>query len=126
MSYTYSVDALVAANTAFRDLVDAQTGSASIVLTDDAGTVLGTVTLASPSASVDGATGQLAFSDDGTSHTAIADGTAVWAEIMDGAGVAHLTLPAVQDVTGLSGFCVINTITITNGAPIVLQSLLVG
>lgn len=126
MSYTYSTDALVAAHTAFRDLVDAQAGSASVDITDAAGTVLGTITLADPSGSVDGATGQLTFSDDGSSYTASADGMAAWAEIKDGAGTMHLKLPAIQGASALAGFCVINTTSITSGAPLVLEGLVIG
>ncbi len=126
MSYTYSTDALVAAHTAFRDLLDAETGSATVEITDDADTVLGTITLADPSGTVSGTTGQLTFSDDGGTYSASASGEAANASLKDGAGAAHLTLPVVQGEEAVAGYCVLSSTSLTSGDPLVLSGLVIG
>lgn len=126
-SYTYSAAAKVAAHTAFRDLIDAHaTLPGSIKVRDAADVLLGTITLADPSGTVNGGTGQLTFAATTRDESADAGGTIAYVEICDGAGAVHLALPAEAGTVPVSGKAVFNTLTVVASGPIEINSVTVG
>jgi hypothetical protein len=123
---TYSAAALVAAHTAFRDLVDAETAAGSIRIRSAADVLLAEVPLSDPCGSVNGTTGQLTLSIAGPDTSADASGTAAYGEICDGLGVPHLSLPAQTGTVAVPGAIVLNTLTIVSGAPVYVLSATIG
>lgn len=125
--YTYSVAALVAAHTALRDLIDSHATLPGVIKVRDAtDLLLGTITLAKPSGTVNGTTGQLTLSIAARDESADAAGTAAYGEICDGAGAVHLALPCQAGVSAVSGKLVLNTLAIVVGGPIEITSATIG
>ena len=58
---TYSAAALVAAHTAFKNLIDAGAGPGTIKIRNDTDVLLATIVLTDPCGTVNGTTGQLVF-----------------------------------------------------------------
>jgi hypothetical protein len=129
MSYAYSVAAQraanVAGNTALVALLDA-TGAASIRIRASGGTLLAEIPLATPSGSVDPDTAQVTFTIAGIETSAPAGGLASTAEMCDGAGTAHLTMPCAEGTVAVSGYCVLTTLVIAAGAPVGVDSVTIG
>lgn len=123
---TYSVDALVDAHTAFRDLIDAGTGAGKIFIRDNSDTLLAEIPLSDPCGTVDGGTGQLTFSIAGPDSSANATGTAAYCEFADSDDNVHLSMDAQVGVTPVSGVIVLNTLSIVAGAPVTVISATVG
>jgi len=126
MSHTYSVAALVAAHTAFRDLLDAEAGAGEIRIRDSGGVLLATATLDSPSGSVNGTTGQLTLTVATQETNAPASGTADTADIVDGAGAVHLTMDVVQGTSAQDGLCVVADLEIVAGGAVNVVSAVIG
>lgn len=125
--YTYSVAALVAAQTSFRDLVDSHATLPGVIKVRDAADVLlGTITLADPSGTINGATGQATFVPAARDESADAGGEIAYVEICDGGGAVHLALPAQAGTSPVSGKAVFNTLTVVAGGPIEISSVTVG
>jgi hypothetical protein len=125
-SATYSVDAKVAAHTAFRDLIDADTDPGYITIRDEDDILLAQIPLESPSGTVNGSTGQLVFDIAGRDESADESGEAAYAEFCDGAGLVHLAMPCKQGGAPDSGFMVLNTLTIVQGGPVEVLSAVIG
>lgn len=125
LSYTYSAEALSAAQTAFRDLIDSGVSNGYVNLRDASDTLLATVPLNDPCGTV-GITGQLTFSFSGPDTSADASGTCAYAEFCDGGGDVHLSLPAEEGATAVSGKIVLNSLTIVAGAEVSITSATVG
>ena len=123
---TYSVAALVAAHTAFRDLIDAGTAGGSIKIRDAADVLLAQIPLTDPCGTVNGTTGQLTITPSGRDESANATGTAAYGEFCDSNGVVHLSLPAQVGADAVSGKIVINTLSIVAGGPVEVLSATVG
>lgn len=123
---TYSLAALVAAHTAFADLIDAGAGAGSVRIRDAADVLLAQVPLTAPCGTVSGTTGQLAMTPDGRDESADASGTAAYAQFCDSDGLVHLSLPAQAGGAAVSGFVVINTLSIVAGGPVEVLSATVG
>lgn len=124
---TYSVAALVAAHTSFRDLIDSHaTLPGSIKARDAADVLLGTIVLSDPCGTVNGATGQLTFAATTRDESADAAGQIAYVEICDGAGAVHLAMPAQAGTVPVSGKAVFNTLTVVAGGPIEVSSITVG
>lgn len=123
---TYSAAALVAANTSFKDLIDAGAGAGSIKIRDAADVLLATIPLADPCGSVNGTTGQLTLTMNGRDESADASGTAAYAEFCDVAGAVHLALPAQAGSSAVSGKIVLNTLTVVAGGPVEVISATIG
>ena len=122
---TYSTDALVDVHTAFLDRVDISATAASIKIRDSADVLLCDVPLDDPSGTVDGGTGQLTFTWPG-GDVATTAGTAAYGEICDGDGNAHLSMPAQVGVAAVSGYLILNTLTVIAGQPVTIVSATVG
>lgn len=123
---TYSAAALVAAHTSFKALIDAGSGAGSIKIRDAADVLLAQVPLSDPCGSVNGTTGQLAFSIAGPDSSADASGTAAYGEFCDSDGLVHLSLPAQQGTTAVSGKMVLNTLSIIAGGPVGIVTATIG
>jgi hypothetical protein len=123
---TYSVAALVAAHTAFRDLIDAGTAGGSIKIRDAADVLLAQIPLTDPCGTVNGTTGQLTITPAGRDESADATGTAAYGEFCDSNGVVHLSLPAQVGSVAVSGKIVINNLSIVAGGPVEVGSATVG
>lgn len=124
--YTYSAAALVAAHTAFRDLIDSGAGAGFVRIRDSADALLAQVPLSDPCGTVNGTTGQLTFSIAGPDTSADASGTAAYAEFCDSDGDVHLALPAQQGTTAVSGKIVLNTLSIIAGGTVTIISATIG
>lgn len=124
--YTYSAAALVAAHTAFRDLIDSGAGAGFVRIRDSADALLAQVPLSDPCGSVNGTTGQLTFSIAGPDTSADASGTAAYAEFCDSDGDVHLALPAEAGSAPVSGKIVLNTLSIIVGGTVTIISATIG
>lgn len=123
---TYSVAALVAAHTSFKDLIDAGAGAGSIKIRNASDVLLATIPLSDPCGTVNGATGQLTLAIAGRDESADADGTAAYGEFCDTSGTVHLSMPTEQGASAVSGKLVINTLAIVAGGPVEVLSATVG
>ena len=123
---TYSIAALAAAHTAFKDLIDAGSGAGSIKIRDAADALLAQIPLTDPCGTVNGGTGQLTITLAGRDESADASGTAAYGEFCDSAGLVHLALPAQAGASAVSGKLVINTLSIVAGGPVEVLSATVG
>ena len=123
---TYSTAALVAAQTSFKNLIDAGSGAGSIKIRDASDVLLAQVPLADPCGTVNGTTGQLTFSIAGPDTSADASGTAAYGEFCDSDGLVHLSLPAQAGASAVSGKLVINTLSIVAGGPVGVASATIG
>lgn len=121
---TYSAQAKIDAHTAFLALIDAGTAG-SIKIRNSADTLLCTVTLTDPAGTVNGTTGQLTLTQ-AAAGTAVATGTAAYAEICSSAGTVHLAIPAQQGTAAVSGKIVLNTLSIVSGGPVDILSCTIG
>lgn len=125
-TYTYSAAALVAAHTAFKNLLDAGAGPGSIKIRDAADVLLAQVPLTDPCGSVNGTTGQLTITPAGMDASADATGTAAYGEFCDSAGLVHLSLPAQAGSAPVSGKLVMNTLAVVAGGPVGVTSATIG
>ena len=123
---TYSAAALVAAHTAFKDLLDAGAAGGSIKIRDAADVLLATIPLTDPCGTVNPTTGQLTITMAGRDESADATGTAAYGEFCDSAGLVHLSLPAQAGSAAVSGKIVINSLSIVAGGPVEVLSATVG
>ena len=98
----------------------------SIKIRDSADVLLAQVPLSDPCGSVNGTTGQLAFSIAGTDASADASGTAAYGEFCDSAGLVHLSLPAQAGSAAVSGKIVLNTLSIVAGGPVAVLTATIG
>lgn len=123
---TYSTAALVAAHTAFKNLIDAGSAAGSIKIRNSADLLLAQIPLTDPCGSVNGTTGQLTITPSGRDESADNSGTAAYGEFCDSDGVVHLSLPAQAGSAAVSGYIVINTLTIVAAGPVEVLSAVVG
>lgn len=123
---TYSAAALVAAHTAFRDLIDSGSGAGLIRIRDSADVLLAEITLADPCGTVNGTTGQLALTMPRSDTSANASGTAAYGQLCTSDGTVHLALPAQVGVSPTTGVLVLNTLSVTSGASVTVLSATLG
>ena len=123
---TYSAAALIAAHTSFRDLIDSGSGAGSIKIRDSADVLLAEIPLTDPCGTVNGTTGQLTITPSGRDESADASGTAAYGEFCNSDGTVYLSLPAQAGTAAVSGYIVINTLTIVAGGPVEVLSAVIG
>lgn len=126
VSYTYSVAAKIAARTAFRTLLDTATGTVTLKLRSALDVLLATYTLDDPCATINGTTGVMDFDFVATTVNAAATGNVAYGEFCDGAGVAHLSLPAQTGGAAAAGYITMNTLEAVSGEPIAIISARIG
>lgn len=124
-SATYSVAVKVAAHTATKDMIDAESGAGSIAVRDDADVLLVEIPLTDPCGSVNGGTGQLSLTAS-AAGTAVAEGTAAYAEIRDATDVVHLALPCQSGSAAVANKCVLNTLAIAVDDPVEVVAATIG
>lgn len=122
---TYSVAALVAAHTAFLNLIDGGSGPGKIRVRSAADVLLAEVILTDPCGTVNGTTGQLTFTF-ATQEDAVTSGVAAYGEFVDSANVVHLALPCEAGTSAVSGKLVLNTLTLIGGSPLQVVSATIG
>ena len=123
---TYSVAALVAAHTSFRNLIDAGAGPGFIRVRSAADVLLAQVPLTDPCGTVNGTTGQLTITMSGRDESADAAGTIAYGELCDSSGAVHHSLPAQAGDTAVAGKIVFNTLTVAAGGPVEIVSAVIG
>lgn len=123
--YAWSVEALVAAHTALKNLID--TGSAGFIrLRDASDALLAQVPLTDPCGTVDTETGQFTITSSGPDTSADDDGTVAYGEICESDGTVHGVMPAVAGSSPASGRLVMNTLTVIAGLPVGIVSVTIG
>ena len=90
-------------------------------LRDNSDTLLVQIPLIEPCGSVNGTTGVATLAAAGTG-TAVATGTASYATIYSGGGVALRSVPCQAGSTQVPGVCVVNTTSVITGAVISINS----
>ena len=121
----FSVAALVAAQTAFKNLLDAGSAAGFIRLRSSTDVLLAQVSLSDPCGTVSGTTGQLTLSVAGPA-TALASGVAAYAQLCDSDGVVHAALLVQTGTAAVAGKVVMNTADIAVGEPVTVLSATVG
>jgi hypothetical protein len=123
---TYSPAALIAAHTSFRDLIDSGSGAGFIRIRSASDVLLAQIPLTDPCGTVNGTTGQLTITMSGRDESADASGTAAYGEFCNSDGTVYLSLPAQAGTAAVSGYIVINTLTIVAGGPVEVLSAVIG
>lgn len=123
---TYSAAALVAAHTSFKALIDAGGVAGSIKVRSATDVLLAQVPLVYPCGTVNGSTGQLAFTIAGPNIGTAVAGTAAYGELCDSAGLVHLALPVQVGSAAVSGYLVMNTLTVVAAGSVTVTSATVG
>ena len=128
--YTYASSAVFAANSAFLGLIDAGSVGGKIELYDDSDVLLAEVLLgtgnAQPSGTVNGSTGVLTLTIAGPDTAANATGTCTYGVIKDDAGAVLLSIPTVAGSTPVSGYLVLNSLSIVAGSQVTVVSAVIG
>jgi len=124
-SATYSVAALEAAHQAFADLIDAGVDAGFIRIRTASDALLAEIPLSDPCGTVSAVTGRLTFSIAGT-DTALIDGAAAYGEFVSAPGAVHLSLPAAEGASAVSGYIVLNTLVFATGAEVSIISAVIG
>ena len=122
---TYSVDALIAAHTALRNLIDSGSSAGRIDIRGEALELLATVPLSSPAGTINGSTGQFTLSIAAVGSGAYS-GTAAYAEVVDGNNAVHLALPAQAGTAAVAGKVVLNSLSIVAGTEVSVASAVIG
>jgi hypothetical protein len=125
MAAVYSLDVRVDCGTVLLDYIDSGAGTGKIVIRTSAGTLLATVTLNSPGGTVNIITGQLQLDPSGPG-TAVANGIAAYAEVTDSDDVVYMTIDAAEGDTAVSGYMVINALSIVIGSSVTVSSATIG
>ena len=125
-SPTYSVAALVAAHTAFRNLIDAGAGAGLIRIRDASDVLLAEVALTDPCGTVSGTTGQFTLTPAAPDASANATGAAAYGEICNSTGVVHLALPAQAGGAPVAGKIVLNSLAIVAAGEVSIVSAVIG
>jgi hypothetical protein len=125
-SYSYSVAALVAAQTEILGRLDAENGNALVKVYSEADLLLAQSQMTDPAGTVNGTTGQLTLTFTGVSLEVIAGGIATWAEITDANGVAVITMPVSAGTVAVAGSLVLSTTNLIVGEPLTISSATVG
>lgn len=125
MATAYSLQAWIDANTSLLDLIKAETGTPTIKIKSAAHATLAEVTIDEATSAVNGTTGVLTLEIDAQEDSTTA-GTASYAQVCDGAGDPHIEIPCQAGSSPVSGYCVVNTLTILAGQTFDVLSASIG
>ena len=125
MATAYSLQAWIDANTSLLDLIKAETGTPTIKIKSAADVTLAEVTIDEATSAVNGTTGVLTLEIDAQEDSTTA-GTASYAQVCDGAGDPHIEIPCQAGSSPVSGYCVVNTLTILAGQTFDVLSASIG
>jgi hypothetical protein len=125
MAVTYALDVLVDCGGVLLGYIDGGAGVGKIVIRDADDVLLASVNLNNPGGEVNVLTGQLQLDPAGAA-TAAADGIASYAEVVDSDDVVHMTIDCAEGDTAVSGYMVINALSIVTGSSVTVTSALIG
>ncbi len=125
-SATYSAQAKIDAHNALLLLLAAGAGTKRLEVLSAADTVLVTFELDDPVGTVNGTTGQLTLSFVATTVNGTTTGAAAWARLVNGSDVTHLSMPCAEGTVAVSGFAVLNQLSIVGGQPVTLLGATIG
>lgn len=114
MATRFSLDAYIAAQTAFMNLVKAGAGDPVVRIKSAAGVTLAECVIDPDTASVDSETGILTF-PIATQEDSATGGTAAIAQVCDGDGDPKSELDCAQGTVAVANTCVVNTLTAVTG-----------
>lgn len=124
---TYSLEAKIAANTALRDLIDAQAGNGKLHLMNSEDYPLATFELTKPCGTVSQTTGNLVVTTT-TGLAIVLDGYeyVTHAALVDSNDDAHLTLPAQEGSAPVAGKVVLDSTYLESGGTVEIGSIEIG
>ena len=122
---TYSIAAYIAAHSGLLSEIDGAASAGKVFIRDAADVLLATIILDDPSGTVSGTTGVLSIAET-AQVLAVLDGMAAYAELTDGDDNLLLSLPAVAGVVPVSGYAVLNTLSIKSNQVVGIVSMTIG
>lgn len=122
---SYSVDAQEAAQQSLADLIDDGSSNGFIRIRSSDDTLLAEIPLDDPCGTVSSETGQLTLDIDGTDSDPTA-GVAEYGEVCDSDGNVHITLPVQEGAEAVSGYLVMESVTLLDGSEVSVTSAIVG
>ena len=122
MADGYSAAAWVAAHTALLTLIEDGASDSKIKLYDGDDVLLGEFVIDDATSDVSGTTGDITIAISTQEDAAIAGGTASYITICDGDGDVVYKMSCQQGTEAVAGKCVMNSLTIIQGAPIDILS----
>ncbi len=125
MSYGVSLRAWVGCHTTFKDIMFDGSDVAIVRIKTIVGVALAEITLDDVASSVDPLTGTLTFVVADQEDSALASGDAAIAEIFGTDGAMIMTLPCREGTEPLSGYCIVDELTITQGTPVEIESIVI-
>ena len=123
---TYSLDALVNCGDEILALIDGGTGVGKIRIFDEDDVLLADLSLADPAGEVNILTGSLAINAATGAQYAVASGTASYAQVTDSDNTMVLEMPTAEGVAAVSGYMVLNSLSVISGAEVSLSSGVIG
>jgi len=118
MADGYSAAAWIAAHTALLTLIEDGASDSKIKLYDGSDVLLGEFVIDDATSDVSGVTGDITIEIATQEDAAIAGGTASYITICDGDGDVVYKMSCQQGTEAVAGKCVMNSLTIIQGAPI--------
>lgn len=122
MADGYSAAAWIAAHTALLTLIEDGASDSKIKIYDGSDVLLGEFVIDDATSDVSGTTGDITIAISTQEDAAIAGGTASYITICDGDGDVVYKMSCQQGTEAVAGKCVMNSLTITQGAPIDILS----
>ena len=122
MADGYSAAAWIAAHTALLTLIEDGASDSKIKLYDGSDVLLGEFVIDDATSDVSGTTGDITIEIATQEDAAIAGGTASYITICDGDGDVVYKMSCQQGTEAVAGKCVMNSLTIIQGAPIDILS----
>ena len=124
---TYSLEAKIAANTALRDLIDAQAGNGKLHLMGSDDYVLAYFELTKPCGTVNATTGNLVITTTtGLAVIQFGGNDVTHAALVDSNGDAHLTLPAQEGSAPVAGKVILDSIYLESDWIVEIGSIEIG
>ena len=124
MAYAYSTALWVAAHTAVLAEILEGSGTPKIRIRDSGDVLLAEVVIdTNGSNSKVETSGAITIAIATQEDSAAATGTASYAQILDADGTIHAELDCQQGTSPVSGYCVMNTLSVIEGAPVEVLSV---
>ena len=124
---TYSLEAKIAANTALRDLIDAQAGNGKLHLMNEEDYIMATFELTKPCGTVNTTTGKLVITTTtGLAVVEYGGYNATHAALVDSDEYAHLTLPAQEGSEPVAGKVILDLSFLAHGGTVEIGSIEIG
>ena len=123
MATAYSLDAWIAGYTALLGEINDGAGAPTVSIFDDEDTLLAEATINDATSAVSETTGDLTLEILAQEDAAPASGTASYAQIRKGDATPVIQVPCQAGTVAVSGYCVLNTLSIVAGAPVEVLSV---